>query len=88
MKWKLVPVEPTEDMLFQGQGYIDCEGRQASVVFQAMLYAVPNPLDDAELVELVARILATPNMTPATLEMSWRIYVHDARAAIAAIGGK
>lgn len=87
MKWKLVPVEPTEAMVDHGQGYIDCDGKKAEVVFRSMCVKAPNPLDDAEFMEMVARTLATPNMTPEALERSWRIYMPDARGVIEAIEG-
>lgn len=97
MKWKLVPVEPTPEMVDHGQGYIDCDGKKAEVVFRSMCVKAPAPLDDAELVERVARVidpkswtddLPIPTRTRVVSFHAGRLTsIKKARAAIAAMTG-
>lgn len=92
MKWKLVPVEPTEDMREVGATTalyceaVDVCGHVEECVYTEMLAYAPNSLDDAELVERVARALAEE--FDGGDGYGWETFIPEARAAIAAIKGE
>ena len=61
MTWKIVPVNPTEDML--AANHCECgnaEERDGYIVtdYQSMLNVSPNPLEDDDLIERCARAVA------------------------------
>jgi hypothetical protein len=91
-RYAIVPVEATEEMaLGYAQACVEdsaFDGPSETAVWQNMLTAAPNPLEDAELVERVAMAL-----DPFAFETSFAPQDREparvkARAAIAAIGGK
>lgn len=61
MTWRIVPVNPTEDML--DANHCECgnaEERDGYIItdYQSMLNASPNPLEDDDLIERCARAVA------------------------------
>jgi hypothetical protein len=94
-RYAIVPVEATEEMaLGYAQACVEdsaFDGPSETAVWQNMLTAAPNPLEDAELVERVARaIYAEYEKIPRSYRGQMNGLIADdlARAAIAAIGGK
>ena len=81
--WKLVPVEPTDEMRNYGQFAVsDTPGNgDAADGYCAMLSASPDPTTDEALVERVARVIAKMFNE----EEHWDLFRDEALAAIRAM---
>ena len=97
-QWKLVPVEPTREMIEAAFGAINYTmpepSEDAGRVYSAMLSAAPSPDGEEDEVERVARaICATHNMPADDLVRTpdgrsipyWREFENQATAAISAM---
>lgn len=98
MKWKLAPIEPANEMLDAAMeftqrahlGGVYHWSNYVTDIYQVMLSAAPNPLDDAELVERVARAIfldETGGDWETCSDYMRRACTGQARAAIAAMMG-
>ena len=99
MKWKLVPVEPTREMLVAAckldLSYMPDHGSaDRGAVYDSMLAASPSAADDAELVERLARAIAADDhvnlptpLEPYNERSAIGTYVTYARAALKAMEG-
>jgi hypothetical protein len=100
-RWKLVPVEPTQEVVAEvnGDTLNSYDGRRIAGDYMDMLTAAPPAPDDAELVEGLARDMAArhyaerfkANINSEAVQMNargnWQCYANEARAILAYLAG-
>ena len=84
-RWKLVPVEPTEEM--ENAGWIDKEDVCPCDIYSAMLSAAPSPEEDEGLMMRIRFAVSDPGRIVGARDANETLQNWQARAVLKALEG-